>query len=357
MNNENAIFLKFIKENTDLIKKNNCQEECDKIIKNIKMLKSQLIDIRKVSFYKKEKNIENRVFKILDNFFYEAEIAQSKIKNSVLITKLKHIFRSSIDEFLVQSRLIRRGYFKPRGYPGDYQIIEAMYNDKPISKNIGFLLDKYFLQSSYVQAVRDRKDKMKDILKQFINRTEPSNIKILNLACGSCREIRELFNEGFSTKKRISLILLDQDRQALNFAKKEIGNLPANWDLNFLQENILNFFKNKKYMLEKFGFQDLIYSIGLADYLPDSVLGPLALHSFRLLSNHGELIIAHKNIRPFPSSVSDWGADWKFIPRTANGLKQLIKKYIVRTRFFQQIFFISKKRIYFLILSKNPAIL
>ena len=77
---------------------------------------------------------------------------------------------------------------------------------------------------------------------------------------------------------------------------------------------------------KRFGSQNLIYSIGLADYLPDRVLKKLIRFCFDLLSQKGKLIFAfkYKERDPFAPLPPDWFCDWKYYPRTEDEFKTII---------------------------------
>src|SRR5574339_110252 len=118
----------------------------------------------------------------VNKYFKNFEKIESRIKNKSKILRIKHLFRSLIFKYIKQSHFIKRGVLKPRGYPGDYQILEYMYNNKPKSKNFGRLLDIYFLSNDYVQAVRDRKDDTRIIISTYLKSDNCRPKKILNLA-------------------------------------------------------------------------------------------------------------------------------------------------------------------------------
>lgn len=347
------VILDFMETNRTSLSDLSLNERCTKFLKEIEVFKTKLSQFDNIIIKEADKKLEETFFKLLDEFFFKANQFESDVKNPILIKNIKKVFLTLVQPFMKQSVFATQGYIKPKGYPGDFQIVEAMYNNITCSKNFGLLLDKYFLQNDYVQAVRDRKNIMKKLLKDFIVSNDKSHIKILNLACGSCREIRELFKEGFNTKKNIVLNLVDQEKGALDFANSEIGIYPSNWKIMFVQENILNFLNGGKSMEKCFQKQDFIYSIGLADYLPDSILGPIIKHSFEILEKEGELVIAHKNVREFISSISDWGADWKFIPRTSEEFLKLIETYLSEVEFNVKVFFESKRRLFFVTLRNS----
>lgn len=343
----------FIKKNFDVDMRSLAGKKYYNFFKKIGILKKEL----KIIEYKILKNIpgnyEAKLKKILDSFFIAANNLEAEVNDKSVLENFKKIFRYQLKDYLFQSDLLKYAFLKPKGYPGDYDAIEAIYDKIPISKDLGYFLDKYFLEVDYVQAVRDRKNRMKKILHDFIENNEKHVIRILNIACGSCREIRELIEEGFSPKKKVIFYLVDQEKKALEFSKNALKNASKNFIFKFVADNILNFIESPDYMRKKYGKQDLIYSIGLADYLPDSILGPLIKYSFNLLSKKSYFLIAHKNVFEYASPVSEWCADWNFIPRKSIDLKKLIKNYIDGNKYFEKYFKEKSGRIFFFTLSNK----
>ena len=86
-----------------------------------------------------------------------------------LIGGMKLHFRESVEPWFSQSFLMSRGLNKPNGHPGDYKTLEAIYDNQLISSGIGKYLDQYFLNAPLAIAVRNRKDRMRDIVFDFIN--------------------------------------------------------------------------------------------------------------------------------------------------------------------------------------------
>jgi len=296
---------------------------------------------------------ERTIFKTLDRLFKSADNVARLIPDNFLIKRLKRCFRNYFFGHLSNSEIYKRGLLKPRGYPGDGEIIEWIYDRRIVSKGIGQIYDRYFHAIDYVKAVRLRKNIMRKILKKYLERdTKVSKIKILNLACGTCREIRDLFEGGIELKSMVEFTLVDHDRITLKFAKRKLPSMSNKLNYKFSCLDVLSFTKkncNSKMHL----YFDMIYCIGLADYLPDSILGPLIRNSYEMLSRGGKFYLAHKNVKEFSTPGSDWGADWKFIPRNECEVKKIFYRNIGNRKSFLKLFFDESKRIFFIELEKK----
>lgn len=268
---------------------------------------------------------QNKLNRLNDEILKKANELEGIVGSSIVLREIKRRFRLMVGGFAYQSVIVKRANDKPLGYPGDYELLEAIYDNRPVSEKIGYYFDRSFLSNKYAIAVRNRKEKMKVILGEFINGLSSPSMRILNLACGSCREIKELLSTPGAHKKRVTFEFLDQDEGALDFAKDSLAKLSRNVEIKFFRENILDVVNKPLYYSSLIGKQDLVYSIGLADYLPDRILKKLIRFCFGLLTSGGRLIITHKDIDRYKPLDPDWFCDWTFVPRNRETLSNLIK--------------------------------
>jgi hypothetical protein len=176
---------------------------------------------RKIEYNDVSKDEAEKLFFLITNeMMQKAENLEKSVAQRIVIKRVKQSFRELIGSWIYKGVIVKRAFEKPRGYPGDYKTLEEIYNNQPLSDGIGYYSDKYFLENEYAVAVRNRKDKMKEILANFIKYSNNPTINILNLACGSCREIKELFiDDNFFTDKKITFTLVDQDEEVLDFSR------------------------------------------------------------------------------------------------------------------------------------------
>jgi hypothetical protein len=260
-------------------------------------------------------DLEKRLEQLNTRFLLKGYCLEELLADKKNMQKVKDTFRELVGAWIYKSVIMKRAFEKPRGYPGDYRMLETIYDNKPISKNIGVYFDNYFLKNPYAVAVRIRKDRLREMLINFLSETDLNKVSILNIACGSCREIRELL-PSLETKSFITFNCLDWDEEALKFSQDTLLPIkPKNVELKFINEDVMKLIKNESTALS-LGKQDLIYSIGLIDYLPDRVLKKLIYALYQLLQKRGRLILTHKNReKTFPPIPPDWFCDWKFVSR------------------------------------------
>lgn len=274
------------------------------------------------------------------------------IEDKRVTKKIKATFRTLVGSLVYQSIIMKRGLEKPKGYPGDYEMLEFIYDNKEISEGIGHYFDRYFLSDPLAEAVRNRKDLMFKMLRKIIGASPFSDLNILNLACGSSRDILELL-KGKPLQKNIAITCVDQDKEALDFSKKQISNLTSdNTKVDFIRENLANLLipNHTNTVISQ---QNIIYSIGLADYLPDKFLKRLINYSYNQLLPKGTFIIAHKDYTKYLPISADWFCDWKFIKRSENDFINLIQSSEIDQYYDVEIIREDSQIIYFAILTKK----
>ena len=133
-------------------------------------------------------------------------------------------------------------------------------------------------------------------------------------------------NNCEDARKRLIFTGLDNDEEALKFSQSKLNNLPANIEVRLLNENVLNIFRDPKYY-DIIGKQDIIYILGLTEYLPDRIFKRLVNFLFQLLNDKGMLVITYKDEDiTFPSLGPDWIFDWTFIKRGKDDLVNTAKE-------------------------------
>lgn len=273
------------------------------------------------SFYSEE--IEKKIAILNNQILLKGCSLEELIDSKAVMNKSKEHFRSLVGVWAYKSLIVKRAFEKPRGYPGDYLMIETVYNNRTLTKSgIGYYFDKYFLSNPYAVAVRYRKDRLREIIKNEIQQSKAEKIKIFDIACGSCREIKELPHSLFKDKTVI-FTCLDWDQEALDFSRDSLNDFSKNSKFNFVREDIMNLIKDEK-LIDSFEKQDLVYSIGLIDYLPDRILKLFMQFFYGITRERGKLVLTHKNKEKTFSPLSpDWFCNWKFVPRSKDEVVNL----------------------------------
>jgi len=258
----------------------------------------------------------------LDELLAAGERLSALVDDDVLMKDVKQRVRMVLGHFIYQSTAFRRAFEKPHGYPGDYKTLELVYDDRVVSEGIGKYLDRYGINAPYSQAIRMRKNLMRDLLQEFISKSTAPELHILNLASGGCREIRELYTRELPSTRKVHFVCIDQDERALNFSREKLSELENQTiDVKLVQGNILKLDSIEVGPPQGF---DMIYSIGIADYLQDRMLKKIFQDSFKKLAVGGTLVVAYKDKDRHKPVAFHWYGDWYFIPRNEQELLTLV---------------------------------
>lgn len=277
-----------------------------------------------------ERAITKRVSDYLSQVFPEKhqEIGRSLegLKSDDL-RKCVDFFRSKLEKLLYQAPFSNRAFYKPKGYAGDYEMMNHLYRDDFEGETLfAKALHHYFVNEPAAQAVRNRaiylEAKLRGLLGKLSQKKE--GIQILSVASGPAREIQNILaQEDPLHKLAVDFTFLDQDEDSLKFAQKALrirdSRLNTNFRYAFINKAL------RKVIARGLGENeyDLIYSAGLFDYLTDPVAQLAAAKLFESLTPGGKLIIGNFNLDNPTLPLMDLALDWSLIYRSEEDLIRL----------------------------------
>ncbi|MFV8053256.1 class I SAM-dependent methyltransferase [Mycobacterium sp. 48b] len=219
--------------------------------------------------------------------------------------------------YLGLSTLIDRSYTKPRGYAGDYLTLQMVYDDQPDGvRRLGPYIDRWFLGIPASCAVKNRRQLLRDIIIDTANACRGRAVAITSLACGPAREIFDIFGE--SDHPDIIATCLDIDDQALAYAQSIADSVGVTRQVAFVQANVVKLALGRHTL--ELGDQDLVYSIGLIDYLADHLVIKLLDWIYHRLRPGGTAIVGNFDIDNPDRAFMDHLLDWKLIHRSPRDL-------------------------------------
>ncbi len=214
------------------------------------------------------------------------------------------------------SMMHKRTRKKPLGYAGDFQLIDWIYTKKTASNRKGRLFDLLFHSYEATESVRNRKQYFIQKCNE-LSHNKKSQFDILNIGCGSCRDVLEMYQYS-RNGKHIYFHCVDQEKKAIQYAKKLLANTHIQKNIYLDNKNIFKLRTAKKY--------DLIWSAGLFDYLEDSIAILLLKKIWRYLKEDGQIIFGNFSpTNPTRKGMEIMGK-WHLIHRTADHLIKLCRK-------------------------------
>jgi extracellular factor (EF) 3-hydroxypalmitic acid methyl ester biosynthesis protein len=247
---------------------------------------------------------------------------ERQLGDAKLVRAVQARFREAIWPWFGQSWFMERALTKPRGYPGDHEMLTAIYNGQVHSRGLGGYLDGYFLNTTLAQAVRGRMRALRRFLLAELNGRE-GDVNVLNVACGPCREYTDNFAP--TNHRQIRLTCVDNDTQALDFVATNVAPQIAHGiTATCVRYNALRM-TSVRHNVERFGRPDIIYSVGLCDYIPDEYLVPMLRGWRESLSEGGVVYVAFKDGLKYDKAEYQWLVDWFFYQRTEDDCRALFE--------------------------------
>jgi extracellular factor (EF) 3-hydroxypalmitic acid methyl ester biosynthesis protein len=261
---------------------------------------------------------------ILDHFNTELEDLRRSIEGHDLEGPFWGYIFKEIFPYFMRSRFAERAYYKPKGYAGDFQIMEMIYANRPQGDGrLGGLVDQWCLNTSAARAVRGRRSLLKKLLEKEANlpASRQETMRILNLACGSCRELFDFLGEKKSPAP-VEAICLDADPEALEFTHQKVNVFSHRAVIRFMQTDVVRWIIGRD--KHPFGLLDFIYSAGLTDYLEDSLFQTLARRAYEYLKPGGVFVAGNFGPGNPNRAFMDHLLQWKLIHRDPEKLRLLL---------------------------------
>ncbi|HWY62458.1 MAG TPA: PilZ domain-containing protein [Rhizomicrobium sp.] len=211
-----------------------------------------------------------------------------------------------------------RAYFKPLGYPGDFEVMNYLYSWKRAGADTyGALMHRLGLECAECVVTRMNMVQQKIAETVAVRRTRPA--RILSLGCGPAREVELYLSGRPELTGSVDFLLVDQEKKALLQANERAyphllrsGGRAQLQCLNISFTEILRSGSD----LDKVAPQDLIYSVGLLDYLNDRRAAALTRRLYNSLAPGGLLIIGNMNDTAMNTLwpmelVADWSLHYR----------------------------------------------
>jgi CRP-like cAMP-binding protein len=229
--------------------------------------------------------------------------------------------RQELLPFMLHSRSCERAYTKPRGYAGDYLVIDMLYaKERAGVGRLGPLVDEYFLGLSVCQAVRNRRGLLLEVFLELLESAADEQLRITSLACGPAREIFDFFERVGDPSKAL-FHCLDLDFQALSSVSRVAEERGIERSIRLMQENLILLATGRR--KTNLPPQDLMYSIGLIDYFQDKFVIKLLDWIYDSLRPSGMAVLGNFDPKNPDRAFMDYVLEWPLIYRTPDDMRRL----------------------------------
>ncbi|MFV0437611.1 MAG: cyclic nucleotide-binding domain-containing protein [Desulfopila sp.] len=232
-----------------------------------------------------------------------------------------YVFKE-IYPYLMRSKFVERAYYKPKGYAGDFLMMEHIYTN--VAKGdgrLGEIVDKFCLQRPGSLAIRGRRKLMRDQLARISeeNARQGKKTRIMNLACGPSRELFDFLADCPYTEL-IEALCIDIDPEALQYTNRHVNIFPHKASIRLMSENVIKWALGR--VTHQLGKLDIIYSAGLCDYLDPRLFRALVKQCHNHLKPGGTVLLG--NFQSYQDSLFlDKLLKWELIYRNGDDLREL----------------------------------
>lgn len=230
------------------------------------------------------KEISKKCLALVNTITDDAAIAATKKYTELVLTPE-----------LMDGASWHRAYKKPLGYPGDYQVMNYAYN-LTLEGNTAYEKFCHRLGTSTGEFIATRMTMVKQAIANLSSQAAAkgqTSFKVASLGCGPAQEVAN-FLKSTPVPIFIDFTLIDQDHDALSFAYKntypQIARLDGKASVKCLHATFLEFLATGK-LFRKLEKQDLIYAVGLVDYLGHKRASRMIRDLYENLNPGGTLII------------------------------------------------------------------
>ncbi|MBM9538377.1 cyclic nucleotide-binding domain-containing protein [Desulfobulbus alkaliphilus] len=232
-----------------------------------------------------------------------------------------YIFKE-IFPYFMRSRFAERAYYKPKGYAGDFLMMEHIYANVPAGEGkLGEIVDDFCLRRPGSLAIRGRRLLLKNELLRLSSDIAGRGTvtRIMNLACGPNRELFDFLAEC-EYSEYVEALCVDIDSEALRYTNQHVNIFPHRASIRLMSENVIKWALGRvRHHIEPL---DIIYSAGLCDYLDPRLFRALISQCHRHLKPGGTLLLG--NFAFYPDSLFlDKLLKWELIYRSADDLREL----------------------------------
>lgn len=230
------------------------------------------------------------------------------------VRDLRQIVRAATLEHF-QGTMQAASILKKHGYSGDYEIIDDIYQMRIATAPELRRWDLFFHAQAAPCAVRNRKTYFHHLLRSLSDENpDPRPLRVLNIASGPARDLREWFDAH--PDANIEFDCIELDSKAIAHAQRLCA--PYLGRVRFHQQNALKFVPTDKY--------DLIWSAGLFDYLTDRLFARLLRSLLPFVKPGGEVVVG--NFSEFNASrdYMELLGDWYLEHRSEERLRGLAER-------------------------------
>ena len=238
---------------------------------------------------------EQRALPLWRSLWHQAnEIVAPLVGQPDALAAVKRFTELLLTPEFMGGKIWRRSYEKPLGYPGDFEIMNQVYAWR---REGGSLYDQLLhrLGLEVAECIATRMVMMRQVIAELCLDRGERVAHIANIGCGPAREVID-YLQMRALPSPVNFTLLDQDHGALTQAYQntytEVIHHKGRAGVSLLHTSFSQLLKAGE-LFGELPPQDLIYSVGLIDYLAGRRATALVHSLYDRLAPGGRLVIGN----------------------------------------------------------------
>lgn len=203
-----------------------------------------------------------------------------------------------VTPYLVEAPVLQRAFEKPLGYPGDHVVMQHYFDNAFVGDNaFGMVFHKITNEHPLSAGVRTRSQHVADIIRERAERANGAGpVRVLSLACGIGQEVSLVHGRPGAVPLSVKWTLIDQEDEALSLAyrRARAASKPGvrGPEVACVNVSFSELFSGQV-APETWGKQDIIFAMGLFDYLREPGASMLLAELYSLLRAGGVVVIGN----------------------------------------------------------------
>jgi extracellular factor (EF) 3-hydroxypalmitic acid methyl ester biosynthesis protein len=250
-------------------------------------------------------------------FDTELEALESAVRDFSRQDHERHgfFFRKQLWDIILSSEFLARTNLKPRGYSGDSVMMRQIYEREFRGRSLfSKFMHRHPLDTIAADAVRSRRQLIADAVKDAQSRLAMTDARtrVLSVACGPAWELRDIVTSA-TDLEQLELVLLDQDPFALDDARDTIMELEQRFrtrlDATLIRDSVRTMIGATD-LPARWGQFDVLYAMGLFDYLTPPVARAVLAKLYELLAPGGTLLVGNFHPKNPSRIYMEYWMDW-----------------------------------------------
>lgn len=242
------------------------------------------------------------------------DLVRSVMPDPAARDAVKNFTEMVITPEMRHAAIVDRSYSKPLGYPGDFEVMNLVYAWERRGADVySQLLHRVGLDVA--ECVRTRMEVvLKTIESVVAAKGNHRIVRVLSLGSGAAREVELYLSKTGLQGRHVEFTLVDPEQTALNYALEKtwpyVLNSAGHASVQCLHLSFIDMLRGGG-AFHNLPPQDLIYSVGLLDYLADRRVHSIVQRLYGLLAPGGVMVVGNMNDTPLSTLwpmefISDW---------------------------------------------------